>query len=211
MYKYDPKSSIADEFINDAEILESLAYARENKANKQVIDAILQKAREMKGISHKEAAVLLECELEEENKEIEKLAKEIKERFYGKRIVMFAPLYLSNYCINSCVYCPYHKKNQHIARKKLTQEEIVKEVNGSMKILVDGGIRSGTDIFKALALGADGVLICRPFVVAVYGGGEEGVKLYIDKLGAELKDAMQMCGAHSVSEITRDMVRYYQD
>jgi len=90
-------------------------------------------------------------------------------------------------------------------------EEIVKEVNGSMKILVDGGIRSGTDIFKALALGADGVLICRPFVVAVYGGGEEGVKLYIDKLGAELKDAMQMCGAHSVSEITRDMVRYYQD
>ena len=90
-------------------------------------------------------------------------------------------------------------------------EEIVKEVNGSMKILVDGGIRSGTDIFKALALGADGVLICRSFVVAVYGGGEEGVKLYIDKLGAELKDAMQMCGAHSVSEITRDMVRYYQD
>lgn len=110
MYKYDPKSSIADEFINDAEILESLAYASENKTNKQVIDAILQKAREMKGISHKEAAVLLECELEEENKEIEKLAKEIKERFYGKRIVMFAPLYLSNYCINSCVYCPYHVK-----------------------------------------------------------------------------------------------------
>ena len=128
MYKYDPKSSIADEFINDAEILESLAYARENKANKQVIDAILQKAREMKGISHKEAAVLLECELEEENKEIEKLAKEIKERFYGKRIVMFAPLYLSNYCINSCVYCPYHVKNKHIARKKLSQEEIKQEV-----------------------------------------------------------------------------------
>ena len=128
MYKYDPKSSIADEFINDAEILESLAYARENKANKQVIDAILQKAREMKGISHKEAAVLLECELEEENKEIEKLAKEIKERFYGKRIVMFAPLYLSNYCIYSCVYCPYHVKNKHIARKKLSQEEIKQEV-----------------------------------------------------------------------------------
>ena len=122
MYKYDPKSSIADEFINDAEILESLAYARENKANKQVIDAILQKAREMKGISHKEAAVLLECELEEENKEIEKLAKEIKERFYGKRIVMFAPLYLSNYCINSCVYRPYNVKNKKIARKKMSQE-----------------------------------------------------------------------------------------
>ena len=144
MYKYDPKSSIADEFINDAEILESLAYARENKANKQVIDAILQKAREMKGISHKEAAVLLECELEEENKEIEKLAKEIKERFYGKRIVMFAPLYLSNYCINSCVYCPYHKKNQHIARKKLTQEEIVKEVTalqdmGHKRLAIEAG------------------------------------------------------------------------
>ena len=144
MYKYDPKSSIADEFINDAEILESLAYASENKANKQVIDAILQKAREMKGISHKEAAVLLECELEEENKEIEKLAKEIKERFYGKRIVMFAPLYLSNYCINSCVYCPYHKKNQHIARKKLTQEEIVKEVTalqdmGHKRLAIEAG------------------------------------------------------------------------
>ena len=77
-----------------------------------------------------------------------------------------------------------------------------------MKILVDGGIRSGTDIFKALALGADGVLICRPFVVSVYGGGAEGVKTYIEKLGAELKDTMQMCGVHSLSEITRDMVRY---
>ena len=124
MYKYDPKSSIADEFINDAEILESLAYARENKANKQVIDAILQKAREMKGISHKEAAVLLECELEEENKEIEKLAKEIKERFYGKRIVMFAPLYLSNYCINSCVYCPYHVKNNILQEKNCRRKKL---------------------------------------------------------------------------------------
>lgn len=128
MYRYDPKSSIADEFINDAEILESLAYAEENKNNKDVVDAILKKAREMKGISHKEAAVLLECELEEENKEIERLAKEIKERFYGRRIVMFAPLYLSNYCVNGCVYCPYHMKNKHIARKKLTQEEIRQEV-----------------------------------------------------------------------------------
>ena len=128
MSKYDPKSGIADEFINDSEIQESLAYARENKNNKEVIDAILQKAREMKGITHREAAVLLECELEEENREIEKLAKEIKERFYGKRIVMFAPLYLSNYCINGCLYCPYHLKNKHIARKKLTQEEIRQEV-----------------------------------------------------------------------------------
>ena len=128
MSKYDPKSSIADEFINDGEIQESLAYAEQNKNNKELIDAILLKAGEMKGITHREAAVLLECELEEENREIEKLAKEIKERFYGKRIVMFAPLYLSNYCINGCLYCPYHLKNKHIARKKLTQEEIRQEV-----------------------------------------------------------------------------------
>lgn len=128
MCNYNPKSSIAREFINDAEIQESLVYARQNRNNKEVIDAILMKAREMKGISHREAAVLLECELEEENQEIEKLAKEIKERFYGKRIVMFAPLYLSNYCINGCLYCPYHLKNKHIARKKLTQEEIRQEV-----------------------------------------------------------------------------------
>mgnify|MGYP001064779895 CR=1 FL=1 len=128
MCNYNPKSSIAREFINDAEIQESLVYARKNRNNKEVIDAILMKAREMKGISHREAAVLLECELEEENQEIEKLAKEIKERFYGKRIVMFAPLYLSNYCINGCLYCPYHLKNKHIARKKLTQEEIRQEV-----------------------------------------------------------------------------------
>ena len=86
-------------------------------------------------------------------------------------------------------------------------EEIASAVGDSMTILVDGGIRSGTDVFKALALGADGVLICRPFVVAAYGGGAEGVQIYIDKIGSELKDTMQMCGAHSVSEITRDMIR----
>lgn len=86
--------------------------------------------------------------------------------------------------------------------------EIVDAVNGSMKVFVDGGIRSGTDIFKALAMGADGVLICRPFVTAVYGGDKEGVKTYIDKLGAELKDTMAMCGAFSISDITRDMIRY---
>lgn len=128
MYQYNPKSGRADEFINDAEILDSLAYAEANKSNREVIREILKKAEEMKGISHREAAVLLECDLEEENREIEKLAKKIKERFYGKRIVMFAPLYLSNYCINSCVYCPYHIKNRHITRKKLTQEEIRQEV-----------------------------------------------------------------------------------
>lgn len=125
---YDPKSSKATEFINDSEIRESLEFARENKSNRELIRSILEKAKEMKGISHREAAVLLECDLEEENKEIEKLAKEIKQRFYGNRIVMFAPLYLSNYCVNGCTYCPYHHCNEHIRRKKLTQEEIRQEV-----------------------------------------------------------------------------------
>ena len=203
---YNPKSSKAEEFIAHEEVLASLEYGEKNKSNVEEIDRILNKAREKKGITHREAMVLLDCDIEEKNQEIYALAKEIKEEFYGNRIVMFAPLYLSNYCINGCVYCPYHKKNTHIARKKLTQEEIVKEVNGSMKILVDGGIRSGTDIFKALALGADGVLICRPFVVAVYGGGEEGVKLYIEKIGAELSDTMSMCGAENLASINRDMV-----
>lgn len=128
MYSYNPKSDTADEFIHDGEIRESLAYAEKNKANREEIDRVIKKAREMKGVTHREAALLLACDLEEQNKEIENLAKEIKERFYGRRIVMFAPLYLSNYCINSCVYCPYHVKNKHIARKKLTQDEIRKEV-----------------------------------------------------------------------------------
>lgn len=144
MYSYNPKSDIADEFINDAEILDSLEYAEKNKTNKKEINRILTKAGEMKGITHREAAVLLACELEDENKRIQNLAKEIKERFYGKRIVMFAPLYLSNYCINSCVYCPYHIKNKHIARKKLTQDEIRREVialqdMGHKRLAVEAG------------------------------------------------------------------------
>ena len=125
---YDPKSGIATEFIDDTEIRKSLEYAEKNKGNKELIDSILKKAWEMKGMSHQEAAVLLECELEEENLEIQKLAKEIKKRFYGNRIVMFAPLYLSNYCVNGCTYCPYHHCNEHIRRKKLSQEEIRQEV-----------------------------------------------------------------------------------
>ncbi len=125
---YNPKSAIATEFIDDAEIQESLKYAKENKRNKELIDSIIEKAKEMKGITHREAAVLLECELEEENKQIEALAREIKQRFYGNRIVMFAPLYLSNYCVNGCTYCPYHHSNKHIRRKKLSQEEIKQEV-----------------------------------------------------------------------------------
>lgn len=86
-------------------------------------------------------------------------------------------------------------------------EEIVKAVDGSMKIFVDGGIRSGADVLKAIALGANAVIIARPFVTAVYGGEHEGVLAYIDKIGSELKDAMAMCGAASISEITRDCIR----
>ena len=125
---YNVKSNVATEFINHEEILETLKFAEENKSNRKLIDEILEKAKTCKGLSHREAAVLLECDLEDENEKIYKLAKEIKQKFYGNRIVMFAPLYLSNYCVNGCTYCPYHHKNKHIRRKKLTQEEIEKEV-----------------------------------------------------------------------------------
>ena len=125
---YDVKSLKAEEFINDEEILESLAYASANKSNRELIEEILKKAETMQGISHREAAVLLECDLPDITERIYTLAKQIKDRFYGNRIVMFAPLYLSNYCVNGCVYCPYHYKNKNIARKKLTQEEVRKEV-----------------------------------------------------------------------------------
>ena len=121
---YQVASSKAEEFIHDGEIVETLAYARENRANRPLIEAILQKAAEGKGVTHREAAVLLECELEDLNQRMFTLAKQIKEKLYGNRIVMFAPLYLSNYCINGCVYCPYHQKNKTIPRRKLTQEEI---------------------------------------------------------------------------------------
>lgn len=128
MVMYDVKSKKAEEFINHEEIIETLAYAQNNKNNKELIREILQKAREMKGISHREAAVLLECDLKEETEMMFQLAKELKEKLYGNRIVMFAPLYLSNYCVNGCVYCPYHYINKEIPRKKLTQDEIRKEV-----------------------------------------------------------------------------------
>lgn len=125
---YNVNSSKAEEFIDDGEILESLEYASSHKSDRQLIESILEKASLFKGISHREAAVLLECDQNDLNEKIFSLAKEIKLKFYGNRIVMFAPLYLSNYCINSCTYCPYHIKNRHIPRKKLTQEEIRKEV-----------------------------------------------------------------------------------
>lgn len=127
-YSYDPKSLKAEEFINHEEILESLDYAEKNKNNKELLRQILDKAKLAKGISHKEAAVLMQCDIPEVNEEITKLAMEIKEKFYGQRIVMFAPLYLSNYCVNGCTYCPYHHKNKHIPRIKLTQEQIRDEV-----------------------------------------------------------------------------------
>lgn len=127
-YKYDPKSSIADEFINDEEIKACLEYAEKNKSNVELIDEILEKARKGKGLTHKEAIVLLDCDIEEKNQEIYALAEKIKKDYYGNRIVMFAPLYLSNYCVNGCLYCPYHAKNKHIRRVKLTQEQIRQEV-----------------------------------------------------------------------------------
>lgn len=125
---YNPKSLKAEEFINHEEILDTLKYADENKENMTLINEILEKAKLRKGLSHREASVLLACEDKEVIEKLYDLASQIKKDFYGNRIVMFAPLYLSNYCVNGCVYCPYHHQNKHIARKKLTQEEIKKEV-----------------------------------------------------------------------------------
>ncbi|MFT5874288.1 MAG: 2-iminoacetate synthase [Clostridium sp.] len=125
---YNCKSKNATEFIDDGEILSTIAYAEENKRNRELIDSLIERAKDCKGLTHREAAVLLECDLEDEKEKMFKLAKEIKQKLYGNRIVIFAPLYLSNYCINGCVYCPYHLKNKTIHRKKLTQEEIVQEV-----------------------------------------------------------------------------------
>ena len=133
---YNVKSLNADEFINHEEILETLESAEQNKHNKALIEEILEKARPKKtgrgvecaGLSHREASVLLACDLPEMTEKIYDLAREIKQAFYGDRIVMFAPLYLSNYCVNKCVYCPYHMQNKEIPRKKLTQDEVRDEV-----------------------------------------------------------------------------------
>lgn len=125
---YDPKSMKATEFINHEEILDTIAYAKENKSNRELIESLIERAKDCKGLSHREAAVLLECDQEDLIQKMYSVAKKIKEDIYGNRIVMFAPLYLSNYCVNGCVYCPYHAKNKHIARKKLTQDEIRQEV-----------------------------------------------------------------------------------
>lgn len=141
---YDVTSKKATEFIDHQEILDTLAYAEENKENRELLDAILEKAGTYKGLNHREAAVLLECPLPEYKERMFALAKEIKKAIYGDRIVLFAPLYLSNYCVNGCVYCPYHSQNKHIARKKLTQEQIKKEVialeaMGHKRIVLEAG------------------------------------------------------------------------
>ena len=141
---YDVKSLKAEEFISHEEIEETLAYADANKENIALIDNIIEKAKLRKGLSHREASVLLACEMEDKIQEIYELAEQIKKDFYGNRIVLFAPLYLSNYCINGCVYCPYHGKNKHIARKKLTQEDIVREVTalqdmGHKRLAIEAG------------------------------------------------------------------------
>ena len=125
---YDPKSGKAEEFISDSEIKATLAFADEHKNDRAMLEEILAKAQEHKGLSHREALMLLDCSIEDINEKIFTLAKEIKQRFYGNRIVMFAPLYLSNYCVNGCIYCPYHMKNKTIPRRKLSQEEIKAEV-----------------------------------------------------------------------------------
>ena len=125
---YNVKSMKAEEFIDHGEIMETLAYAEANKSNAELLDAIMAKAELRQGLSHREASVLLACEDKERQEKLFRLAEQIKKDFYGNRIVLFAPLYLSNYCINHCVYCPYHATNKHIGRKKLTQEEVRKEV-----------------------------------------------------------------------------------
>lgn len=144
MYTYDPASLKAEEFINHQEILDTLAYAEENKNNLPLIDSIIEKAKLCKGLTHREASVLLVCEDRQKIEEIYNLAEELKKKFYGNRIVMFAPLYLSNYCINGCTYCPYHSKNKHIARKKLTQQEVADEVTalqdmGHKRLAIEAG------------------------------------------------------------------------
>lgn len=125
---YKAASKKAEEFIDHNEILDTLDYARTHKSDRALIEQLIDKAARCKGLTHREAALLLECDQPDLTERIFRLAQEIKQKFYGNRIVMFAPLYLSNYCVNGCIYCPYHLKNKTIRRKKLTQEEIRSEV-----------------------------------------------------------------------------------
>ncbi|MCI9415643.1 MAG: [FeFe] hydrogenase H-cluster radical SAM maturase HydG [Clostridiales bacterium] len=128
MGHYNPRSLAADEFIDDEEIQDTLRYAQEHKHDTALASGILNRAADCKGLTYREAAVLLECDDPGIRDQMFQLAQKIKQKFYGNRIVLFAPLYLSNYCVNGCRYCPYHGQNKHIARKQLSQEEIVREV-----------------------------------------------------------------------------------
>lgn len=144
MSVYDVKSDVAELFIHDGEINETLAYGRANMHNRELITEILQKAERLQGLTHREAFVLLSCAEEDLNQEIFALARKVKLDLYGKRIVLFAPLYLSNYCVNGCVYCPYHAKNRSIPRKKLTVEEIIRETQalqemGHKRLVIEAG------------------------------------------------------------------------
>lgn len=141
---YDPKSRHAADFINREEIEETLRWADEHKSDRPLIESLLEKAKLAKGLTHREAAVLLLCDIPECNEQILHIARDVKERIYGSRIVLFAPLYLSNYCVNTCTYCPYHAKNKNIVRKKLTQEDIRREVIalqdlGHKRLLLEAG------------------------------------------------------------------------
>ena len=144
MTVYNSKSKKAEEFICHEEILKTLDYAEKNRNDLDTINAILDRAKDCKGLTYQEAALLLECPDPEIHEKIFGLAEEIKEKFYGNRIVMFAPLYLSNYCINGCKYCPYHGQNKHISRKKLTQDQIREEVTalqdmGHKRLAIEAG------------------------------------------------------------------------
>lgn len=145
---YDKYSKKAQEFIDNIEILNSIQWVEQNLNNKQLILDILEKAKNLKGIEHREALLLLECPFDDINEQIYNLAKYVKNKIYGKRVVLFAPIYLSNYCVNGCVYCSYNYKNKDIKRRKLTQEEIINEV----KVLQDMGHKR-----LALELGEDPV------------------------------------------------------
>ena len=142
--RYIADSAEAEEFINDNEIRETMAFASSHKNDREMIGAIIDKAAELKGLNHREAAVLMECDDPDLVERIFALAKKIKKALYGNRIVMFAPLYLSDWCINGCVYCPYHAKNRHIPRRKLSQEEIRREVTalqdmGHKRLAIESG------------------------------------------------------------------------
>ena len=143
-HSFDPASEIADEFINDCEILETVSYAMEHSRDRALMESIISRAEEYKGLTHREAAVLMECSEPDLLDRIYSLARQIKKKLYGNRIVMFAPLYLSDWCINGCVYCPYHAKNRRIPRRKLSQDEIRAEVTalqdmGHKRLAIESG------------------------------------------------------------------------